>query len=199
MNLDCRTVLLSVALGAAVLCTVPVHTQETSSSANEVRKHQLKLTDSLKKEIRYYVKLLDSGNPYLDDWSRRNLIQLGSTAVPPLLEALKNEPPRKRFLICEILGQIRDPRAVPALIDRLKDQEANPSVASAAARALGRLGDRRAVEPLMEKLDTPDRELLYNTIVALGNLRSKQAVESILEKVNDDRKTFYKMRIGTPP
>jgi len=195
MNLDRNKICVSIALGLALLFAAPVVSQE-SSSTSEVREHQLELTDARREEIQYYIKLLDSGNPYLDDWSRRNLIQLGSTAVPPLLDALESEPPRKRFLICEILGEIRDPKAVPALIKRLEDEEANPSVASAAAYALGKLGDRRAVDPLKKHLDAADRELLYNTIVALGNLRAKETADRILKKVDDDRTEFFGRRIG---
>ncbi len=185
-----------MAVSLIVLFSVPVIGQEDSSSPGVVKQHRVKLTDAVRKEIQYYVKLLDSGNPYLDDWARRNLIQLGSTAVSPLLKALDRQPPRKRFLICEILGEIRDARAVPSLINRLEDAEANPSVASAAARALGKIGDQRAIDPLMNVLDTPDRELLYNTIVALGKLRAKKAVDELIKKVDDNRKTFYKLRIG---
>lgn len=174
--------------------TVPATAQEGQQA--ETRRQEIQRTDAVKKEIQFYIRLLDSGNPYLDEWSRQNLIQLGPAAVPSLLTALENYKARKRFLICEILGRIRDPEAVPALIDHLEDSEANPSVASAAARALGQLGDRRAIEPLKKVLDTSDVELQYNAIEALGNLRAKDTVDALLQKVDSDRTTFYQMRVS---
>ncbi len=174
--------------------TVPANAQDSEQA--ETRRQELERTDAIKNEIQFYIRLLDSGNPYLDEWSRQNLIQLGSVAVPSLLTALENYKPRKRFLICEILGRIRDPKAVPALIDHLEDSEANPSVASAAARALGKLGDRRAIDALKDVLDSSDVELQYNAIEALGHLRAKDAVNSLLEKVDSDRTTFYQLRVS---
>jgi len=44
------------------------------------------------------------------------------------------------------LGEIRDVRAVPALIDRLNDK--SPYLQQLCAEALGKIGDRRAIEPL---------------------------------------------------
>ncbi len=184
------------ALSCLFLFSPAINAQETAEKQGETRQLEVKRTDAVKQELRFYIRLLDSGNPYLDDWSRTNLIQLGSAAVPSLLKALENYKARKRFLICEILGEIKDPEAVPALLDHLEDMEANPSVASAAARALGKIGDRRAVDPLMEAVDSADRELAYNSIQALGTLRAQQAVDPLLKKVDSERTTFYQMRVG---
>jgi hypothetical protein len=184
------------ALSCMFLFSPAVHAQETSEGQGETRPLEVKRTDAVKQELQFYIRLLDSGNPYLDDWSRSNLIQLGSTAIPSLLEALENYKARKRFLICEILGEIKDPEAVPSLLNHLEDMESNPSVASAAARSLGKIGDRRAIDPLMKAAGSADRELVYNSVQALGNLRAEQAVDLLLEKVDSDRTTFYQMRIG---
>ncbi|MBL8215413.1 MAG: HEAT repeat domain-containing protein [Bryobacterales bacterium] len=50
------------------------------------------------------------------------------------------------IFLLEALGNLRDLRAVPILIDYLRDRRA--TVVEKAAIALGQLGDRRAVEPL---------------------------------------------------
>lgn len=184
------------ALTCLFLVAPAVHGQTNNGNQPETRRQELERTDALKEEIQFYIRMLDSGNPYIDDWARQNLVQLGSAAVPSLINALENYKARKRFLLCEILGRIRDPQAVPALLDHLSDMEANPSVASAAARALGQLGDRRAVDPLLDALDSSDRELVYNAIEALGNLRAKKAVDRLLSKVDSDKTTFYQLRIG---
>jgi hypothetical protein len=46
-----------------------------------------------------------------------------------------------------ILGRLKDPRSVPALISALRDP--HPAVRATAAQALGRIGDQSAREPLL--------------------------------------------------
>jgi hypothetical protein len=53
---------------------------------------------------------------------------------------------RIRVQSAQSLGRIREPSTVPALIDALADP--HPAVRTAVAQALGRIGDRRALESL---------------------------------------------------
>jgi HEAT repeat protein len=54
--------------------------------------------------------------------------------------------PWRRALACEMLGRIGSPRAVPALLERLRDRR--PEVRMAAVRALGDIGSAEAVPAL---------------------------------------------------
>lgn len=62
------------------------------------------------------------------------------------------------------LGQIRAVEAVPALLTKLADRE--PAVREAAARALGQIGDPRALQPLHELLAHETDELVQEAAIA---------------------------------
>jgi HEAT repeat protein len=90
-----------------------------------------------------------SAAPIDDDKARERLIELGEKAVPALtLLGLKYAPgfAEKRAKICSVLGEIRHPDAVPALIATLRDPVL--SVAAWACNALERIGDREALPAL---------------------------------------------------
>ena len=88
-------------------------------------------------------------------------------------------------LIGEDLLVIGSP-AVPQLIEALTDR--NESVAVFAAHLLGRIGDRRATEPLVEALDSPRWLLQLEATRALGDLgdaRAARALVTVLESTYD--------------
>jgi HEAT repeat protein len=55
--------------------------------------------------------------------ARNSLVALGKTAVPPLIEALKNKNYLMRWEAAKALGEIGDPEAAPALVNSLEDEE----------------------------------------------------------------------------
>jgi HEAT repeat protein len=64
--------------------------------------------------------------------------------------------------------------AVPQLADLLEDR--NPAIRKMAAKALGDLGDQRAVEPLIRALADRDTEVRMEVVLALGWLGDRRAV-----------------------
>ncbi|OYT68330.1 MAG: hypothetical protein CFK48_11920, partial [Armatimonadetes bacterium CP1_7O] len=74
------------------------------------------------------------------------LSEVGSPAVPALVQALGDGDKDVRSAACEALGAIGDASAVPALIKALGDEWS--SARSAACRALGAIGDASAVPAL---------------------------------------------------
>lgn len=138
------------------------------------------------------------------------LVRLGAPAVEPLIAALDDNNRQVRMVVAEGLGRLGDPRAVnpllhiamhigedatmaaaaivkigpravEPLITALEDE--NPNVRNAAAEALGKLGDPRAIKPLNialrdHKIDTKGTEALVKLNVA-------DAVEPLLEMLKD--------------
>lgn len=92
----------------------------------------------------------DGSVPSIDDTkARERLIELGEKAVPALSTlGLKYAPgfAEKRAQICSVLGEIRHPDAVPALIATLRDPVL--AVSAWACNALERIGDREALPAL---------------------------------------------------
>jgi HEAT repeat protein len=77
---------------------------------------------------------------------RERLLDIGLPAVPGLATIGLKYPPgfsEKRAKICDVLGELRHPAAVPALITVLRDPVVN--VAAWANQALAKIGDRDAL------------------------------------------------------
>lgn len=74
-----------------------------------------------------------------------------------------------------VLGRLRDPRAIPPLLDRLRNDHAT-SVRVAAAEALGEIGDARAIQPL-QKITIYDnkQEVRDTATMAIGRIQQIQA------------------------
>jgi HEAT repeat protein len=102
------------------------------------------------------LRLLDDQYPPLRAEAVAALAELGPVAVPVLLEeGLHHRDWWAREAAAETLGRIAAPRTVTALIDALSDQ--SKGVREAASRALGALGDARAV-PYLSALARHDSQ-----------------------------------------
>jgi HEAT repeat protein len=87
-----------------------------------------------------------------------------------------------RYYAIHLLGELRDPRAVPILVPLLQD-ELNYKV----AWALGHIGDRRAIHPLIETLRHEEALVRISAIQALVVLRAKEAVPHLRGLLDDTR------------
>jgi len=84
--------------------------------------------------------------------------------------------------------------AVPLLVDQLS--EADLDTRKAAIIALGRIGDRRAVEPLIALLNQRDRELWVSVASALARLGDSRAFEPLLPLLGDSDVAVRQAVIG---
>jgi bilin biosynthesis protein len=139
------------------------------------------------------------------------LIFLGKDAVPSLMKAAADEDLEIRRRVAKILGDIKDPRAVQCLLLTLDDKDRNVRMLAAsslaeigkpclegllevlknrdkpfetradAAWALGKVGDRSAVEPLIVTLGEKDADLRVQASRALARITSKNFGESSSE------------------
>jgi HEAT repeat protein len=78
------------------------------------------------------------------------LISYGPEAVPALVASLR-EPGENR-LVLSVLGELKDPRAVEPLLAMLADPDREPHIDADIIWVLGRIGDGRALAPLAEML-----------------------------------------------
>jgi HEAT repeat protein len=111
------------------------------------------------------------------------------------------------------LGALKDPQAVPALIELLDDNETVWDAAHDAAYALGEIGDTRAVKPLIDRIEEPfvgggaiealekigDPRMIEPLIrlfikrpessiaTVLGNIGDKRAVEPLIDALKSDQ------------
>jgi len=83
------------------------------------------------------------------------------------------------------LGTPWGERAVEALVEALADAE--PLVQSAAAKALGAIGDPAGVEPLTEALSDEDEVVVYRVAWALGQIGDARGVEPLVSVFTDPK------------
>ncbi len=91
------------------------------------------------------------------------------------------------------LGLSKQPAiAVPPLLDVLASPTPRAAVRLQAVRGLGRLGDERAVAPLVALLDEAslDPALQVEAVVALGALKGAPAVDRLLDRLGDGSPTM---------
>lgn len=142
------------------------------------------------------------------------LIRAGSKAVKPLLEALQDNDEKIRNTASKALCGIADPTglfpvilsevdkeqksiaanilckaATPDTFDNLVSALSNKDygIRCIAARALGNLGDRRAV-PILMRIVSRKEEFrpVSQAIEALGELRDNRAVETLIAALSDE-------------
>lgn len=107
-----------------------------------------------------------------------------ASATRALIELLADNHRLVREASAQVLGYLRRKEAVPILRSLLKDKT-NPSVQRVVATALGAIGDRRAVTPLIEVLDDADKQLCWVAVEALGKLSDLRAIDPLLALVDD--------------
>lgn len=83
--------------------------------------------------------------------AREELVAMGSPALPYLIKELRSPNERLRWEATKALGEIRDPRAAPALVQTLEDEE--PAIRWLAATGLIHLG-RASLRPLLQALES---------------------------------------------
>jgi HEAT repeat protein len=115
---------------------------------------------------------------------------LGEKETAAMLLLLKSEHGEAREFACQVLGWRRAGAAVPALIAALSDE--HHQTRARAARALGRIGDERAIDPLLKRLDDPaEKRGEHGTgareavALALGQLGPRRAVRPLIAALKD--------------
>jgi hypothetical protein len=94
-----------------------------------------------------------------------------------------------RYYATHLFGDLKDPRAVPILVPLLRDKEVNYIV----PWALGEIGDKRAIEPLIGVLSDSDASMRVLAIYSLEKLDAREALPRLRALLNDnDRSDFDK-------
>ncbi len=85
------------------------------------------------------------------------------------------------------LGEARDPQAVQEIVEALSHENGN--VRRLAASALGKIGDQRAVEPLLDLLNRETklqvRQYIIKALEKIGDVRAISALEKIATDTNE--------------
>lgn len=158
--------------------------------------------------IESLAKVLATGTEDQKFWAVRALVKVGAPSVPLLMRALQKGSKSMRIYAAGALGELRDPKTLPALVTALGDsvwrvrnaafgalrdfgEEAfdvlcqglnheSEDVAFWAAKALGKLGDKSR-NVLVEKLKTGNPNLKFIIAAALGEMGDRRVIALLIQ------------------
>ena len=139
------------------------------------------------------VEALAYAEPWLAPRIADILARHGEAVVGPVLGLLSGTGSSPaRAWAANVLGEVRSQRAFPSLIRGLDD--ADDEVRAKSATALGRLGDRRAVAALLDRLLTdPAPFVRVRIATALGQLGGPEVIDRLVRALGD-RTWWVRMR-----
>jgi HEAT repeat protein len=183
------------------------YVREAAASALEKINPNWHTTEEAKKQVSEFIAALRDEDENVRKAAADALVKIGTPAVEPLIAALRDEDWRVREVAASALGKIGDERAVKPLIIALGDKDEAASkfglffedipqtavffevkdwrVRAAAASALGKIGDKRAVEPLIAALRDE-----YRCV--------REAAACALEKINPNWHTTEEAKRQVP-
>lgn len=135
----------------------------------------ISLPDGLVDEL--ISQLRSHDNAGLRNSSVEVLTKLGPLAVAPLLAHAEDADHDVRKFVLDILGDIGERSAAPALIKALSDSDLN--VSAAAAENLGKMGDPKALLPLVNALEKSDIWLRHTILEALARIGKPVSISAI--------------------
>lgn len=146
-----------------------------------------------------YIELLKSTHSDEREKGAYELLRLGPAAVPRLLEELDAPSSQVRYIVVQLLGRLRDQRAVPFLVAALGDRSA--AVAGKAAWSLAEMRVPEALPALLEMAGHGTTERRRHALRALGfchsydwePVLSSAAFEKVFAALGD---TVAQVRIG---
>ncbi|MGE0200989.1 MAG: HEAT repeat domain-containing protein [Candidatus Melainabacteria bacterium] len=132
----------------------------------------------------------DAVNPY-----QSALPGFESLQVALQIASEKSQPPKTRLDAILFIIEQFDTKFLPLLESILNDAEEHPDVRSAAALALGKLGERigtdKALPLLASHLHSDDETVRNYTVQALGMLGEEAGIPLIIEALGDDNNQVF--------
>lgn len=120
----------------------------------------------------------------LRDYSTERKVNNISDVGLPSPEAQIRED---RYYAAHLLGDSKDPRAVPILVPLLKDSDVQYIV----PWSLGQIGDRSAIPPLLAELSDSDANMRVLAIYALVDLKATEALPRLRQLLADDARSNF--------
>jgi len=129
---------------------------------------------------------------YLDDNAgARNsaieaLVRLNKKATVFLVEAFNTPNRDVRKFIIDVLGEFKDSRSLPLMLDALRDDDEN--VRATAIEHIGKVGESSVVDALIEIVESDDIWTAYPAADALGRIGDTKAIPALIKAL--DKKTL---------
>jgi HEAT repeat protein len=96
--------------------------------------------------------------------------------------SLQGQIKSDRYYAVHLLGELKDPGAVPVLVGLLRDEQVNYKV----AWALGEIGGKQAIQGLVEALSDKSPDVRVIAIESLGMLEAKDTLPRLRRLLHDE-------------
>lgn len=118
--------------------------------------------------------------------------KMGKDAIPSVIEVVKDKSKNRvmrSMLINEVVGELRDSRAVKPLTEMLKDKTDDDKIRTLVGRTLGKIGDKEAIPSLVEMAEdkTNGKNVRRGMIGGLANthIADKSSIEPLRNILTD--------------
>jgi HEAT repeat protein len=118
----------------------------------------------------------------LNDRSER---PVGGQGIPGAKWSLEAQISADRYYAVHLVGELKDPTAVPVLVALLQDEQVNYNV----AWALGEIGGKPAVQGLLEALHSGSPDVRVTAIESLAKLNAKEALPNLRPLLDDNARS----------
>ena len=134
------------------------------------------------------LRMLKSKNVYTRLIAVRGLSVDNPKVVDALIDLVKNDPDRGvRGRALRSLAATKEEKAFQTLMGVVQNEKTHPFEKADAVYALGKMADKRAVEPLIKILEE-DKGILYiDAAIALGEIGDKRALEPLEKKMEEKK------------
>ena len=92
-----------------------------------------------------------------------------------------------RYYAAHLLGDLKDPRAIPILVRLLTDAD----VMLIVPWSLGQIGDKSAIEPLIQTLNDRNTNMRVLVIYALVDLKAREALPLLRQLLDDNTRSNF--------
>lgn len=113
----------------------------------------------------------------------RELHEISSVGRPSVRPQIRQD----RYYAAHLLGDIKDPRAIPILAALLTDPDVNYIV----PWSLSQITDRSALPPLLESLNDPNPSMRVLAIHALAELKAREALPRLRMLLDDHARSNF--------
>jgi len=126
--------------------------------------------------------------------AKKVITALKEKSVPFLISKINSYNVREALGGIELLTSI-DKYAVNDLIATIKDLSVDPVVIRRSINILAEIGDKKAVNPIYDKLFSSDAGIKASAIYAMWKFNEKKAIPEILKALNDDNPSVVRRAV----
>jgi len=118
-----------------------------------------------------------------DRSSEREVQVISSIGLPWIQGQVRQD----RYYAAHLLGDLKDPRAIPILVPLLTD----PDVMQIVPWSLGQIGDKSAIEPLIQTQNDRNTNMRVLVIYALVDLKAMEALPVLRQLMDDNTRSNF--------